>query len=196
MLHIIDSEKIDRDSITWLATARSMAVTSYESGDAFLAAVNSEKALDTEGECVLMDVTIPVMNGIASFDSIALQDVMRRFPVIFLACRDDFMMAVNMLKRGAFDFFEKPFNGNTLMDRVEEALAASRQVKVPVAIPSRLAVLSAREREVLDLILAGNMNKVIGDKLGISTRTVEVHRKHIFHKTHVRNAIELASLLK
>jgi two-component system response regulator DctR len=105
-------------------------------------------------------------------------------------------MAVDSLKRGAFDFFEKPFNDNQLMDRVDEALAKSRQAAASSAVCERLATLSAREREVLDLILAGNMNKVVADKLGISMRTVEVHRAHIFDKMQVKTAVELAGLLK
>jgi two-component system, LuxR family, response regulator DctR len=105
-------------------------------------------------------------------------------------------MAVDSLKRGAFDFFEKPFNDNDLMDRVEQALAASRLAAEATAVRSRLATLSTREREVLDLILAGKMNKVVADELGISMRTVEVHRAHIFDKMQVKTAVELAGLLK
>ncbi|HEU4375693.1 MAG TPA: LuxR C-terminal-related transcriptional regulator, partial [Telluria sp.] len=108
----------------------------------------------------------------------------------------DVPMAVDTLKRGAFDFFEKPFNDNQLMDRVEEALAQSRQAGAGAAVRERLATLSAREREVLDLILAGKLNKVVADKLGISMRTVEVHRAHIFDKMQVKTAVELAGLLK
>jgi two-component system response regulator DctR len=116
--------------------------------------------------------------------------------VIFLTGHGDVPMAVDTLKRGAFDFFEKPFNDNKLMDRVEEALALSRQAGAVAAVHERLASLSAREREVLDLILLGKMNKVIADKLGISMRTVEVHRAHIFDKMKVKTAVELAGLLK
>jgi two-component system response regulator DctR len=83
-----------------------------------------------------------------------------------------------------------------LMDRVEEALAASRKAATSAAVQARLATLSMREREVLDLILAGMMNKVVADKLGISMRTVEVHRAHIFDKMQVKTAVELAGLLK
>jgi two-component system response regulator DctR len=83
-----------------------------------------------------------------------------------------------------------------LMDRVQEALAASRVSSATAAIQNRLTALSTREREVLDLILAGKMNKVIADELGISMRTVEVHRAHIFDKMQVKTAVELARLLK
>jgi len=108
----------------------------------------------------------------------------------------DVPMAVDSLKRGAFDFFEKPFNDNQLMDRVDQALASSRAAASAAQVQARLATLSAREREVLDLILAGKMNKVVADELGISMRTVEVHRAHIFDKMQVKTAVELAGLLK
>ena len=94
------------------------------------------------------------------------------------------------------DFFEKPFNDNKLMDRVVEALTASREAGAAAQVQVRLASLSTREREVLDLILDGKMNKVIADALGISMRTVEVHRAHIFDKMNVKTAVELARLLK
>jgi two-component system response regulator DctR len=145
---------------------------------------------------VLLDVRMPGMNGIAVFDQLVSRGLLPRLPVIFLTGHGDVPMAVDSLKRGAFDFFEKPFNDNDLMDRVEEALAASRHAGEAGAVRARLATLSAREREVLDLILAGKMNKVVADELGISMRTVEVHRAHIFDKMQVKTAVELAGLLK
>jgi two-component system response regulator DctR len=145
---------------------------------------------------VLLDVRMPCMNGIAVFDQLIQRGLLPRLPVIFLTGHGDVPMAVDSLKRGAFDFFEKPFNDNMLMDRVDEALAASRKAAASAEVQARLATLSAREREVLDLILAGMMNKVVADKLGISMRTVEVHRAHIFDKMQVKTAVELAGLLK
>lgn len=196
MLHIVDDEEVIRDSLTWLANSRNIPVAAYDSGEAFLDAINCPSIFDPRGDCLLLDVRMPVTSGVALFDALALRDLTRRFPVIFLTGHGDVPMAVDTLKRGAFDFFEKPFNDNKLMDRVEEALAASRQAGDSAAIQARLAALSAREQEVLDLILGGKMNKVIADKLGISMRTVEVHRAHIFDKMHVKTAVELARLLK
>jgi two-component system response regulator DctR len=105
-------------------------------------------------------------------------------------------MAVDSLKRGAFDFFEKPFNDNALMDRVQEALQMSLQAGAAFVVQTRLNTLSQREREVLELILLGKMNKNIADELGISMRTVEVHRANIFDKMQIKSAVELAGLLK
>jgi two-component system response regulator DctR len=121
---------------------------------------------------------------------------MRRFPVIFMIRHGDIRLLSEGMKRDAFDFVEKPFDAEKLMDRVDDALAASRHMNASKMIHSRLAVLSAREKEVLGLILDGYMNKVIGEKLGISRRTVEAHRANIFHKINVKNAMELARFLR
>lgn len=195
MLHIVDDEEVIRDSLIWLAKSRSIAATAYASGQAFLDALGDAPPQDPQGECVLLDIRMPEFSGLALFEALGARGLKERFPVIFLTGHGDVPMAVDVLKRGAFDFFEKPFNDNTLMDRVQEALAASQQASADAEVRSRLAALSAREREVLDRILDGKMNKVIADELGISMRTVEVHRAHIFEKMSVKTAVELARLL-
>jgi two-component system response regulator DctR len=197
MLHIVDDEDVIRDALEWLAQSRGLSARGHAGGQAFLDALAAQAGeADARGDCVLLDVRMPGMNGIAVFDQLVARGLLARLPVIFLTGHGDVPMAVDSLKRGAFDFFEKPFNDNQLMDRVEEAMTASRQAAAAAAVHARLATLSAREREVLDLILAGNMNKVVADKLGISMRTVEVHRAHIFDKMQVKTAVELAGLLK
>ena len=196
MLHIVDDEEIIRDSLTWLAQSRAIAATAYASGAALLSAMEQADAVDTQGECILLDVRMPELSGVALFDQLVQRGITRQRPVIFLTGHGDVPMAVDMLKNGAFDFFEKPFNDNQLMDRVLEALQASREAGKQEAVHNRLQALSSREREVLDLILDGKMNKVIADALGISMRTVEVHRAHIFDKMNVKTAVELARLLK
>ena len=194
MLHIIDDEEVVRDSLSWLAASRGIEARSYASAQQFLDSLDG--SFDEQGDCVLLDVRMPDMNGIALFDQLVKRDLAARLPVIFLTGHGDVPMAVDSLKRGALDFFEKPFNDNDLMDRVQQGLANSRQAGELAAVHARLATLSTREREVLDLILAGKMNKVVADKLGISMRTVEVHRAHIFDKMQVKTAVELAGLLK
>jgi len=196
MLHIVDDEEVIRDSLTWLAHSRAIPAAGYDSATAFLAALDGDRPFDPQGECLLLDMRMPDMSGAVLFDTLAARGLAQVLPVIFLTGHGDVPMAVDSLKRGAFDFFEKPFNDNKLMDRVQEALAASRQAGDQAAVQARVAALSAREREVLELILAGKMNKVIADELGISMRTVEVHRAHIFDKMNVKTAVELARLLK
>lgn len=196
MLHIVDDEEVIRDALMWLAQSRAISCTAYASAEEFLAMLNKDRTPDAQGECLLLDVRMPGMSGVALFDALAARKLTQQMPVIFLTGHGDVPMAVDTLKRGAFDFFEKPFNDNKLMDRVQEALAASLHANESARVQTRLATLSAREQEVMELILAGNMNKVIADKLSISMRTVEVHRAHIFDKMQVKTAVELARLLK
>lgn len=196
MLHIVDDEEVIRDALCWLAQSRGIAAAAYDSAEAFMNMLESRHAFDPGGDCLLLDIRMPVTSGIVLFEMLDARGLITRLPAIFLTGHGDVPMAVSALKRGAFDFFEKPFNDNTLMDRVEEALAASRTAGAAAAVNGRLTALSAREREVLDLILEGKMNKVIADCLGISMRTVEVHRAHIFDKMNVKTAVELARLLK
>ncbi|SHG38210.1 response regulator transcription factor [Massilia sp. CF038] len=194
MLHIVDDEEVIRDALAWLAQTRGIAARTHASATSFLTEAGAQ--FDAAGDCVLLDVRMPDMNGVAVFDQLAARGLTARMPVIFLTGHGDVPMAVDTLKRGAFDFFEKPFNDNQLMDRVQQAMASSCTAGEAAQVQVRLASLSAREREVLDLILAGLMNKVVADKLGISMRTVEVHRAHIFDKMQVKTAVELAGLLK
>jgi len=143
------------------------------------------------------------MSGLQCFD--ALRARANTLPVVFITGHGDVPMAVSALKKGAFDFIEKPFNDGDLVEIVMRALEADRLERANVqeqaavneaAVNERLASLTSREREVMHLILEGHYNKVIGDKLNISMRTVEVHRSKIFEKAGVRSAVELAQLLK
>jgi len=209
MLHIVDDDADLRDALVWMAKSRKMPCISYTSGEQFLATLtgfdknNLESTgqtakfnFDPKGDCVLLDVRMAEMSGIATFNNIADLHLDKRLPVIFITGHGDVPMAVDALKLGAFDFFEKPFNDNALFDRIQEALESSRQAGKLSVVYKRLENLTIREREVLDLILLGKMNKVIADDLGISMRTVEVHRANIFLKMEVKTAVELAGLLK
>lgn len=196
MLHIVDDEAVVRDALHWLASSRQIAATCHNDGSAFFTLLEQSFEFDPQGDCLLLDVRMPGLSGTALFDRLTARQLQQRLPVIFLTGHGDVPMAVDTLKRGAFDFFEKPFNDNQLMDRVLEAMESSRQASALAQVYQRLDSLSAREREVLDLILAGKLNKVIADKLAISMRTVEVHRANIFDKMQVHSAVELAGLLK
>lgn len=196
MLHIIDDEEIIRESLAWLAKSRAINATTYENAETFLEAIKDNPAIAPQGECILLDVRMANTSGITLFNQLSNSALITCRPVIFLSGHGDVPMAVNLLKKGAFDFFVKPFNDNQLMDRVLEAMETSRQATERVAIQQKLESLSHREKEVLDLILEGKLNKIIADDLGISMRTVEVHRSHIFEKMHVKTAVELARLLK
>lgn len=195
MLHIVDDEEVLRDALSWLARSRNIASTSYDSAEAFLSRLENNFINAKEGDCLLLDVRMGAINGTALFAILNERQLTQRLPVIFLTGHGDVPMAVDTLKRGAFDFFEKPFNDNVLMDRVQEAMQASLKAIAQAEIQDRIKQLSQREREVMEHILQGKMNKQIADELGISMRTVEVHRAHIFDKMQIKSAVELAGML-
>jgi two-component system response regulator DctR len=122
------------------------------------------------------------------------------WPVIFLTGHADVPTAVDSVKRGAFDFCEKPFSDNALVDRVEQALALSQERltarQTQQRLQSRLLELTERERDVMRLVVEGLPNKLIADQLDISVRTVEVHRARVFDKMEVKSAVELANLMR
>ena len=149
---------------------------------------------------MLLDVRMRELSGIETFDRLRARKPANPAAVIFLTGHGDISMAVDSVKNGAFDFFEKPFNDNRLVDRVMQALQESesrlQQAGSSERIRSRLDRLTSRERDVMGLILKGKLNKIIADDLGISMRTVEVHRSNVFSKMGVRSAVELARLLE
>lgn len=145
----------------------------------------------------LLDIRMREMSGLECFE--ALREQGNSLPVIFLTGHGDVPMAVGALKKGAFDFLEKPVDDNALVDRVIRALAADARRQASEAsqatVATRISQLTPREHEVMRLVLAGKFNKVIADELNISMRTVEVHRSRVFEKMGVRSAVELAQLL-
>lgn len=191
-VHIIDDDEAIRDALSWLLSSRGVAVQTWESAESFLA----EYRADVRG-CLLLDIRMGGMSGLELFDRLRAQAC--TLPVIFLTGHADVPMAVAALKQGARDFVEKPFNDNDLVDRLLEALAAEAEAHARSASKAdrltRLATLSSRERQVMDLILEGLMNKVIADRLGISMRTVEVHRARVLEKMGAKTAVDLARLV-
>jgi len=190
--HLVDDDEAIRDALVWLLRSRQVASRAWSSAEAFLADYND----DMRG-CMVLDVRMQGMSGPELFDR--LQDLGCRMPTIFLTGHGDIPLAVSALKNGAFDFIEKPFNDNELADRVIAALRVdaeyASQAATTATVEARLAQLTVREREVMELVLAGKFNKVIADELEIAMRTVEVHRARVFEKMGVRSAVELAQLL-
>ena len=190
--HIIDDDEAIRDALAWLLRSRGITSHSWPSADAFLADYDAAMR-----GCLILDVRMPGMGGPELFER--LLDRGCRMPAIFLTGHGDVPLAVQAIKKGAFDFIEKPFNDNELVDRVLAAMLLDAELQLRLANAehrvSRLDALSSREREVMELILAGKYNKVIADELGIAMRTVEVHRARIFEKMGVKSAVELAQLL-
>lgn len=191
-VHIVDDDAAIRDALEWLFQSRGVSATTWASGEDFLAAWKP----GLEG-CLLLDVRMEGISGLQLYDELRSRGC--RNPALFLTGHGDVPLAVTALKRGAYDFIEKPFNDNELVDRVIEALEHDAERRASQSkedsVSTHLASLTQREREVMDRILAGKLNKVIADDLDIAMRTVEVHRARIFEKMGVKSAVELAQLL-
>ena len=190
--YLVDDDEAIRDSLTWLLESRGVACASYPSAEDFLAAWDSSLA-----GCIVLDIRMDGMSGPELFELLCERGC--KLPVIFLTGHGDVPMAVSALKKGAFDFVEKPCNDNELVNRVIEALKLDANQRVAASdsdsVNSLIARLTTRERQVMELVLSGELNKLIADELQISMRTVEVHRANLLEKMGVRTAVELAQLL-
>jgi two-component system response regulator DctR len=199
MIHIVDDEEALRDSLEWLLRSRDLPSRTFASGEAFLAHARSPLAAPESPGVILLDVRMDGMSGTELHERLAAEGLCAAWPVIFLTGHGDVPMAVETLKQGAFDFVEKPFNDNSLVDRLLEALEESRRRLAARAaadsLDERLQALTDRERDVMALVVEGHYNKVIADRLGIAMRTVEVYRARIFEKMGVKSAVELTALL-
>ncbi|MDP4302927.1 response regulator transcription factor [Leptothrix discophora] len=199
-VHVIDAEEVLRDALGWLLRSRRLLPRVYPSADAFDAAIEAGDVGDDEPACLLLDMRMPGMNGMALFERLIERGWIQAMPVIFLTGHADVGTAVSAVKRGAFDFVEKPFSDNALVDRVIEALQASAATlaarRAVRGVERDMSELTEREREVMRLIVEGKPNKLIADALDISVRTVEVHRSRVFDKMGVKSAVELANLLR
>ncbi|GAB4404033.1 MAG: response regulator [Rhodoferax sp.] len=196
LVHIVDDDADVRDGLAWLFDSRGYAAHTWSSGEPFLAHAG-RCAPDWGSAAVLLDVRMAPLTGPVTFER--LKALGCPWPVLFLTGHGDIGMAVAAVKAGAWDFLEKPFQDNELVDRVAQALAVASAVRHDEArsaqLRTALANLSPREREVLDELLKGHYNKTIADHLGISQRTVEFHRANIFEKMGVASAVELAHQL-
>ena len=193
LVYVVDDEASIRDSLAMLL--RSVGLVSRTFGDAksFLAAY--EPRADA---CLVADVRMPGMSGIE------LQEALRsrgaELPIVIITGHGDIAMAVRAMKAGAADFIEKPFHDQTLLDAVHRALARAADPRVEAAamdsdeLQKRLATLTPREREVMALVVEGRPNKAIATRLGLSTRTVEVHRAKSMEKMQAQSLADLVRM--
>ena len=199
-IFLVDDDAGVRDALAWLLRTRRLLSEGFESAEAFWAEVQGWRHEPHVPCCVLLDVRMPGMSGLALFEHLLTLPWQAAMPVIFLSGHADVPTAVDAVKRGAFDFCEKPFSDNALVDRVEQALAQSVQVlaqrQAQRSMQQRVDSLTERERAVMDLVVAGLPNKLVADQLNISVRTVEVHRSRVFDKMGVKSAVELANALR
>ncbi len=198
-VYVVDDDAGVRDALAWLLRSRRLQSEVFASGEAFDAHLGAHPPID-QPSCALLDVRMADLSGLAMFEKLIAGGRLPTLPVIFLTGHADVPTAVDAVKRGAFDFCEKPFSDNALVDRIEQALAASRtalaQLSETSGLKARLNGLTERERDVMKLVVAGLPNKLVADQLDISVRTVEVHRARVFDKMGVKSAVDLANLLR
>ena len=199
VVYIVDDDAGVREALAWLLRSRRLHSEQFDSGDAFAQRMLPGRPLDRPC-CLLLDVRMPGTSGLALFDRLVATELLALMPVIFLTGHADVPTAVDAVKRGAFDFCEKPFSDNALVDRIVQALDLSARAfearRSNSSLQVKLADLTDRERDVMRLVVEGLPNKLIADQLDISVRTVEVHRARVFDKMDVKSAVELANLLR
>ena len=188
LVYVVDDDEAVRDSLTLLLKAVGLASQTFSSAAEFLNDYDRE-----QHGCLVADIRMPGMSGLD------LQDELNRggaqIPLIFITGHGDVPMAVDAMKSGALDFIEKPFRDQDLLDRVQQALAWDKERRIEnlktLAIRERLATLTPRETEVMECVVQGQANKVIAMDLGVSQRTVEIHRARVMEKMAVRSVAKL-----
>jgi FixJ family two-component response regulator len=187
---VVDDDEGVRSALALLLKSMGQPAATYASAADFLADYDAERP-----GCALLDVRMPGMSGLELQDELNRRGVV--LPVIFITGHGDVPMAVEAMQRGAFDFLQKPFGDDDLAERIRRALARDRELRAAIGeksqIRARLARLTPRERQVLELVAAGKPNKVMAAELGVSQRTVEIHRAHVMKKM---GASSLAQLVR
>ncbi|MFQ5509661.1 MAG: response regulator transcription factor [Leptospirillia bacterium] len=187
-VYVVDDDAPMRESLTWLIGSVGLEVETFADAAAFLDTYRAE-----DPGCLVLDVRLPGMNGTELQREMAGRGM--TLPIIFITGHGEVQVATRVMKAGAIDLLEKPFSHQDLLDRIHEALELDQKVRDRHARKqaSRKVIecLSNREREVLELVLEGSSSREIGEKLGISRRTVEAHRAHMMEKTGAGSLVEL-----
>ena len=188
---IVDDDSAVRDSLMLMIEQEGIHVETYPSGEEFLDSFQNASL-----GCAILDIRMPGMDGIQLQQELNRRNI--QLPVIFLTGHGDIPMSVKAIKAGAVDFLTKPVTRESLLSSVRTAIMESQRLIRELAngqdAKSRLAELTEREREVMALAIAGAPNKEIARRLGISHRTVEIHKSKIMHKTGATNLLELARI--
>jgi FixJ family two-component response regulator len=190
-VYVVDDDRDVRRSLSFMLGASDIRSYPFGSGTDFLESLN-----DLEPGCVLLDLRMPKMDGFDVMTAMQQRDV--DWPVIVMTGHGEVQVAVRAMKQGAVDFIEKPFSESALLTSFENAFAllAQRQGKAQRrrGANQRIALLTARESDVLKGLLAGETNRQIGERLGISLRTVEMHRSNMMERLQVGNLAEALAL--
>lgn len=194
IIYIVDDDEAVRDSLTWLLESNGYLVKCLSSADRFLQAVTGSDRDITS--CAILDVRMPGMSGLELQEHLIAESI--PMPISFITGHGDVSMAVTTMKKGAVDFIEKPFKENELQNLVEKMLIKARESYKEASLQknnqSLLSKLTGRERQVLERIVAGRLNKQIADDLTISIKTVEAHRANIMEKLNVSTVADLLRL--
>jgi FixJ family two-component response regulator len=194
VVYVVDDDEAVRDSLTWLLESNGYTVRCHASAERFLQSLqNTDKSTIS---CLILDVRMPGMSGLELQERLISENL--PMPISFITGHGDVSMAVSTMKRGAVDFIEKPFKENELCVLVERMLTKARvdfaQADQRKNTQSLLSKLTGRERQVLERIVAGRLNKQIADDLSISIKTVEAHRANIMEKLNVNTVADLLRL--
>ena len=196
LIFIVDDDASVREALAWLLRSRRLESEHFASAEAFEQRL-AEGPLPQQPLCLLLDVRMPGTSGLVLFDRLAERGLLAAMPVIFLTGHADVPTAVDAVKRGAFDFCEKPFSDNALVDRIEQALGASLRAlevqRVRRSLVDRIAELTDRERDVMRLVVEGLPNKLIADQLAISVGPVGVPPARGLEKMEVKKTGGLAT---
>jgi FixJ family two-component response regulator len=191
-VYIVDDDDGVRSSLRILLKSVGLATTPLSSARDFLAQYNV-----SQPGCLLLDIRMPGMSGLELQTELNRRGAM--IPVIFITGHGDVPMAVEAMQHGAFDFLQKPFRDQELLDRVQRALARDAENRSAVrqheSIQARVRTLTPREREVLDLLIQGKQNKMMANDLSLSQRTVEIHRAHVMEKMEARSVAQLVRMM-
>jgi FixJ family two-component response regulator len=188
VIHVVDDDPAMRDSLRWLLKSDGLAVETYADAAEFLA-----RFQPGHPGCLLLDVRMPGMSGLKLQEVLLERQI--RIPLVFITAHADVPMAVRAVRGGALDFIEKPFDDEALIALIRRALEIDASTRLrneqEIGFAARLSTLTPREREVLERIIAGGLNKVIARDLGITIKTVETHRARIMAKLGVNSVAEL-----
>lgn len=188
---VIDDDDAVRSSLRLLLKSVGIPALAYGSANEFLGTYHPDQP-----GCIVLDVRMPGMSGLELQDELNLRGAM--IPVIFVTGHGDIPMAVEAMQQGAFDFLQKPFRDQDLLDRIQRALTRDRDNRATLhqtdRMRERFATLTPREREVLDLVSRGMANKVMAAELGVSQRTVEIHRSRVMEKMEASSLAQLVRM--
>jgi two-component system response regulator FixJ len=192
MVMVVDDDAGVRNAMRTLLKSVGLISQLYASAQEFLASYSP-----SQPGCVLLDIRMPGMSGLELQQELNLRGA--TIPVIFMSGHGDIPMAVEAMQHGAFDFLQKPFRDQDLLDRIQKAIVRDAKLRESLGeharIRKHLASLTDREKEVLDLLVLGKQNKAVAQDLGVSPRTVEIHRARVMEKMNAQSVAELVRMM-